>query len=193
MSSNLHQVPVIVIITVTVLVAITVTAPVIITVIAIVIYIIDIIILSLVELPVQAQQILATWQTLKVSNILETADPPTTQAVIDTVTLLEMLTTILDQALQVATLTNKLANATYQIEALTNELASSETAMNMLCADLTEVKQIAAVLAQATPAGGRDGSDKKCILMPEKFNSTRSNLRTFLTQLWLKVATYPNE
>ena len=33
--------------------------------------------------------------------------------VVDTVTLLEMLTTTLDQAPQVATLTNELANATY--------------------------------------------------------------------------------
>ena len=75
------------------------------------------------------------------------ADPPTTQAIADTVTLLEILTTALDQAPQVATLTNELANATHQIEALTNELASLETAMNMLRADLTEVKQIAAALA----------------------------------------------
>ena len=29
--------------------------------------------------------------------------------------------------------------------------------------------------------------------MPEKFDSTRSKLRAFLIQLWLKVATYPNE
>ena len=96
--------------------------------------------LPLVELPVQAQQILATWQTLKASNVLETADPTTTQAVTDTVTLSEMLTTAPDQALQVATLTNKLANATHQVEALTNKLASSETAMNMLHADLTKAK-----------------------------------------------------
>ena len=52
--------------------------------------------LPLVELPVQAQQILATWQMLKPFNVLETADPITTQAVADTVTLLEMLTTTPD-------------------------------------------------------------------------------------------------
>ena len=81
---------------------------------------------------------------MNVSNVLETADPPIIQAVANTMTLLEMLPTALDQAPQVATLTNELANATHQIEALTNELASSETAMNMLCADLTKAKQIAA-------------------------------------------------
>ena len=75
------------------------------------------------------------------------ADPTTTQAVTDTVTLLEMLITAPDQAPQVATVTNELANATHQIEALTNELAGSETAMNMLRAELTEAKQIAAALA----------------------------------------------
>ena len=101
----------------------------------------------LVELPVQAHQILATWQTLKSSNVLETADPTTTQPVTDTVTLLEMLTTAPNQAPQVATITNELANATHQIEALTNELACSETAMNMLRAELTEAKQIASALA----------------------------------------------
>ena len=69
--------------------------------------------LLLVELLVQAQQILATWQTLKASNVLEMADPTTTQAVANTVTLLEMLTTAPDQALQVAILTNELANATH--------------------------------------------------------------------------------
>ena len=30
-------------------------------------------------------------------------------------------------------------------------------------------------------------------MMPEKFDGTRSKLRAFLTQLQLKVATYPNE
>ena len=54
--------------------------------------------LPLVELPVQAQQILATWQTLKACNVLEMADPTTTQAVEDTITLLEMLTAVPDQA-----------------------------------------------------------------------------------------------
>ena len=54
--------------------------------------------LLLVELPVQAQQILATWQTLKASNVLEMADPTISQAVTDMVTLLEMLTAALDQA-----------------------------------------------------------------------------------------------
>ena len=96
--------------------------------------------LPLVKLPVQAQQILATWQTLKASNVLEMVDPTTSQAVTDMVTLLEMLTAAPDQAPQVATLTNELANATHQVEALTNELANSETAMNMLCAELTEAK-----------------------------------------------------
>ena len=48
--------------------------------------------LPLIELPVQAQQILATWQILKDSNVLEMADPTTSQAVTNTVTLLEMLT-----------------------------------------------------------------------------------------------------
>ena len=52
----------------------------------------------LVKLPVQAHQILATWQTLKASNVLETADPTITQAVTNTVTLLDMLTTAPDQA-----------------------------------------------------------------------------------------------
>jgi len=147
--------------------------------------------LPLVELPVQAQQILATWQTLKASNVLETADPTTSQAVTDTVTLLEMLTTAPDQAPQVATVTNELENATHQVEALSNELACSETAMNMLRAELTEAKQIAAALARATPDGGR--GDKERIPMPEKFDGTRSKLRAFLTQLQLKVATYTDE
>ena len=113
----------------------------------------------LVELPVQAHQILATWQTLKASNVLETADPTISQAVTDTVTVLEMLTTATDQAPQVPTLTNELANATHQVEALTNELANSETAMNMLHADLTEAKQIAAALVRATSDGGKGGND----------------------------------
>ena len=119
-------------------------------------------------------------------------DPTITQAVTDTVTLLEMLTTAPDQAPQVATVTNELPNATHQIEALTNELACSETAMNMLRTELTEAKQIAAALQRATPDGGRGGSDKERILMPEKFDGTRSKLRAFLTQLRLKVATYPD-
>ena len=76
----------------------------------------------------------------KASNVLKTIDPTTTQAVADTVTLLEMLTTAPDQAPQVTTLTNKLANATHQVEALTNELAYSETAMNILRTELTEAK-----------------------------------------------------
>ena len=149
----------------------------------------------LVELPVQAHQILATWQTLKAFKVLETADPTTTQAVTNTVTLLEMLTTAPDQVPHVATVTNELANATHQIEALTNELACSETAMNMLRIELTEAKQIAAALTRATPDGGRGGSgnDKECIPMPEKFDGTRSKLRAFLTQPRLKVATYPDE
>ena len=67
--------------------------------------------------------------------------------------------------------------------------------MNMLRVELTEAKQIAAALARATLDGGRggSGSDKKCILMPEKFDGTRSKLKAFLTQLRLKVATYPDE
>ena len=66
--------------------------------------------------------------------------------------------------------------------------------MNMLRAELTEAKQIAAALAQATPDGGnRGGSDKECIPMPEKFDGTRFKLRAFLTQLRLKVATYLDE
>ena len=69
--------------------------------------------------------------------------------------------------------------------------------MNMLCAELTEAKQIAAALARATPDGGRggngSGSDKERIPMPEKFDGTRSKLRAFLTQLRLKLATYPDE
>ena len=101
------------------------------TVTVIVIYIIDITMLPFIELTVQAQQILTTWQILKASNVLEMVDPPTTQAIADTVTLLEMLTTTPDQAPQAVTITNELANATYQIGALTNELASSETAMNI--------------------------------------------------------------
>ena len=50
---------------------------------------------------------------LKASNVLETADPTTNQAIADTVTLLEMLTTAPDQAPQVTTFTNELANATH--------------------------------------------------------------------------------
>ena len=71
--------------------------------------------------------------------------------------------------------------------------------MYMLRADLTEAKQIAAALARATSDGGRgssgngSGSDKERIPMPEKFDGTRSKLRAFLTQLVLKVATYPDE
>ena len=185
--------PVTVTVTVTVI-HVTVTVLVIIIVTVTVIHITDIM-LPLVELPVQAQQILATWQTLKASNVLETTDPTTSQAVTDTVTLLEMLPTAPDQAPQVATLTNELANATHQVKALTNELANSETAMNMLRADLTEVKQIAAALMRATPdsSRGSSSSDKECIPMPEKFDDTRSKLRAFLTQLRLKVATYPDE
>ena len=140
-----------VIVTVTVPVIVTVTVPVIITVTVTVIHVsqlfTDITMLPLVELLVQAQQILATWQILKASNILETVDPTIIQAIEDTITLLEMLTATLDQAPQVATLTNELANTTHQVEALTNELASSETAMNILHADLTEAKQIAAAVA----------------------------------------------
>ena len=106
-----------------------------------------------------------------------------------------MLTTTPHQAPQVATLINELANATHQVEVLINELASSETAMNMLRADLTKAKQIAAALARATPDCGRggNGSNKECLPMPEKFDSTRSKLRAFPIQLWLKVATYPDE
>ena len=65
--------------------------------------------------------------------------------------------------------------------------------MNMLRAELTEAKQIAAALARVTPDGGRGGSDKERIPMLEKFDGTRSKLRAFLTQLWFKVATYLNE
>ena len=83
-SSNLHQVPV----------TVTVTVPVIATVI--VIHVTKLTMSPLVELLVQAHQILATWQTLKASNVLEMADPTTTQAITDTVTLLEMLTTAPD-------------------------------------------------------------------------------------------------
>ena len=92
-------------------------------------------------------------------------DPTITQAVADTIALLEMLTTAPNQAPQVATLTNELANTTYRVEALTNELASSETAMNILRVDLTEAKQIAVPLARATSNGGRGSisSDKKYI------------------------------
>ena len=124
---------------------VTVTVSVIITVI--VIHITDITMLPLVELLVQAQQILVTWQTLKASNVLEMADPTTTQAVANMVTLLEMLTTAPDQAPQVTILTIELLNATPQVEALTNELAYSETTINMLRVELTEAKQIAAALA----------------------------------------------
>ena len=80
---------------------ITVTVPIIVTVtvtVFTVIHVTDITMLPLVELPVQAQQILATWQTLKASNVLEMADPTTSQAITDTVTLLEMLTAAPDQA-----------------------------------------------------------------------------------------------
>ena len=63
--------------------------------------------------------------------------------------------------------------------------------MNMLRADLTEAKQIAAALVRA--GSGRGGSDKERIPMPEKFDGTRSKFRAFLTQLRLKVATYPDE
>ena len=63
--------------------------------------------------------------------------------------------------------------------------------MNILRAELTEAKQIAAALVRTTPDGGR--SDKERIPMPEKFDGTRSKLRAFLTQLQLKVATYPDE
>ena len=69
--------------------------------------------------------------------------------------------------------------------------------MNMLHAELTEAKQIAAALARATPDGDRGGnssdSNKERIPMPEKFDGTRSKLRAFLTQLRLKVATYLEE
>ena len=71
-----------------------ITVPVIVTVIAI--HVTKFTMSPLVELPVQAHQILATWQTFKASNILETADPTITQAVTDTITLLEMLTTAPD-------------------------------------------------------------------------------------------------
>ena len=81
-----------------------------------------------------------------------------------------------------ATLNNELANATYQVEALTNELDSSETAMNMLHADLTEAKQIAAALARAIPDGDRggsgssSGSDKEC---QENLKALGPNLGSF--------------
>ena len=65
--------------------------------------------------------------------------------------------------------------------------------MNILRVDLTEAKQIATALARATPDGGRGSTDKERIPMPDKFDSTRSKLMAFLTQLWLKVATYPDE
>ena len=65
--------------------------------------------------------------------------------------------------------------------------------MNMLRTELTEAKQIAAALVRAIPDGGRGGSDKERIPILEKFDGTRSKLMAFLTQLRLKIATYPDE
>jgi hypothetical protein len=158
--------------------------------------------LPLVELPIETHQILATWQAITGNNTIEGADAQTLQAVTDTVTLLEILTKTQNHAPDLSALSNQntaltteLANATHQIEALTNELASSETAMNMLRTDLMEAKQIAAALARASPNGDgpNNNYDKERIPMPEKFDGTRSKLRAFLTQLRLKVATYPTE
>ena len=159
--------------------------------------------LPLVELPIEAHQILATWQSIVGNNGLEGADAPTTQAVTDTVTLLEILTKAKDLGPEFLTATNQnsaindeLVNATRQIQALTDELGSAEAAMNMLRADLTESKQIAAALARANGAQNNNAAgsvDKERIPMPEKFDGTRSKLRAFLTQLRLKVANYPNE
>ena len=164
-----------------------------------------------IELPIKAHQILATWQSIVGNNGLEGADAPTTQAVIDTVTLLEILTKAKDlgpeflaatnqniaATNQNAAINNELATAIHQIQALTDELGSVEAAMNMLRADLMESKQIAAALARANSAQNNNAVagavDKERIPMPEKFDGTRSKLRAFLTQLRLKVAHYPNE
>jgi len=100
----------------------------------------------LVELPVEAHQILATWQSIVGNNGLEGADAPTTQAVKDTVTLLEILTKAKDLGPELLATTNQntalndqntaindeLANAIRQIQALTDELSTTEAAMNML-------------------------------------------------------------
>ena len=158
----------------------------------------------LVELPIEAHQILATWQSIVGNNGLEGADALTTQAVTDTVTLLEILTNAKDLGPELLAATNqnaaindKLATAIRQIQALTNELGSAEAAMNMLRADLTESKHIAAALARANGAQNNNAVagavDKERIPMPEKFDGTRSKLRAFLIQLWLQVANYPNE
>ena len=93
----------------------------------------------LVELPIEVHQILATWQSIVGNNSLEEADALTTQAVTDTVTLLEKLTQEKDLRPELLAATNQnsaindeLANTIRQSQALTDELSSVEAAMNML-------------------------------------------------------------
>ena len=63
---------------------------------------------------------------------------------------------------------------------LTNKLASLKITINILYAALTKSKELEAALAQETLDGGRGGSNKKCILMPEKLHGTRSKVRAFI-------------
>ena len=136
--------------------------------------------LSLVELPIEAHQILASWQTLAATNDLD-ADAPTTQAIKDTIILLEMLTTAQDHVPEFC-----------QIGAITEELANSEAAIVMLRTELAETKQIAVALSPASSTDNNNDKERKRTLMPEKFNGSRSKLLNFITQLRLKAASYPN-
>ena len=73
-------------------------------------------------------------------------------------------------------------------------IEEAEIGTETLRVELTEACANVAVLLRALPAAAdREHKEKETVLIPERFDRTRSKLRNFITQLQLRVATYNNE
>ena len=159
--------------------------------------------MSLVNLPPQVSLLLARWQAAQgLADVTDTL-------VNDARTLLHGLTTLPDQApvvtglrsqvadlqAQVAsqpTVTNlqsEIADRDQRITELTEELQATNTAIASLRTQIDNQQLTINTLSRLQGAQGlRDN-----IPDPDKFDGTRSKLRTFLTQLRLKASSFTDE
>ena len=146
--------------------------------------------MPLVELPQEADRILAAWrETIKAPPMTKSrVDAQTNQNILDTVTLLQLLTVQADQGPIFEREMNELRN---QVNIVTEERNAAEAATHMLRTELAAARSVAAALARAALAPPAFTGDD--IPFPDKFDGTQSKLRAFVTHLRLKVASYPEE
>jgi len=143
--------------------------------------------MSLVTLPLQVSILLGQWQAAQGhADVTDTL-------VNDTRTLLHGLTTLPDQTTVVTGLQSQVADLQAQVAEITQERNALEGAITNLRTQIDNQQTTINTLSRLQAPDAQLQGLRENIPDPDKFDGTRSKLRTFLTHLRLKASSFTDE